>query len=174
MLPIAVVPKAYTLAFTSDLDAPVEAVWEVVGTMAGVNEELGPWLRMTAPPESANMRIEDAPVGQPLFTSWVLLGQPRVQRAKFSSSAASARPLIVEPRDARASPPSRIAWSSPRSARRSSTSPGIATSGAVLNTTVSRAIATSSVSASIWVQTVVQIERSTPLFEPRGTMSKLL
>ena len=41
--------------------------------MRGVNAELAPWLRMTAPPEAANLRIEDAPVGQPLFTSWVLL-----------------------------------------------------------------------------------------------------
>jgi hypothetical protein len=42
--------------------------------MAGVNAELAPWLRMTAPPEAANLRIEDAPIGQPLFSSWVLLG----------------------------------------------------------------------------------------------------
>jgi hypothetical protein len=68
------VPTHYALTFSSDLDAPVEAVWEVVGTMRGVNAELAPWLRMTAPPEAANLRIEDAPVGQPLFASWVLLG----------------------------------------------------------------------------------------------------
>jgi hypothetical protein len=42
--------------------------------MDGVNAELGPWLVMTAPPEATRTRIDDAPVGQPLFASWVLLG----------------------------------------------------------------------------------------------------
>ena len=51
----------------------METVWDVVSTMAGVNAELAPWLRMTAPPEATNMRIEDAPVGQALFASWVLV-----------------------------------------------------------------------------------------------------
>ena len=68
------VPKPYALTFASELDAPVASVWDVVGTMAGVNEELAPWLRMTAPLEVAGMRIDEAPVGQPLFTSWVLFG----------------------------------------------------------------------------------------------------
>jgi ligand-binding SRPBCC domain-containing protein len=64
--------RAHSLTFTSELDAPVASVWEVVGTMRGVNEELAPWLRMTAPPEASNLRIEDAPVGEPIFASWVL------------------------------------------------------------------------------------------------------
>jgi hypothetical protein len=68
------VPKTYTLTFTSELEASVEAVWGVVGTMAGVNAELAPWLTMTAPPEASNLRIEDAPVCQALFASWVLVG----------------------------------------------------------------------------------------------------
>jgi hypothetical protein len=63
----------FTLTFTSELDASVAAVWEVVGTMTGVNAELSPWLRMTAPPEASDLRIEDAPVGRPMFKSWVLL-----------------------------------------------------------------------------------------------------
>jgi hypothetical protein len=41
--------------------------------MNGVNAELGPWLSMTAPPEARDLRIEDAPIGEPLFASWVLL-----------------------------------------------------------------------------------------------------
>jgi hypothetical protein len=63
----------YALTFASELGASMASVWEVVGTMNGVNAELAPWLRMTAPPEASNMRIEDAPVGRPLFASWVLL-----------------------------------------------------------------------------------------------------
>jgi hypothetical protein len=68
------VKETYTLTFASELDASVASVWEVVGTMRGVNAELAPWLRMTAPPEASDMRIEDAPVGRPMFPSWVLLG----------------------------------------------------------------------------------------------------
>jgi hypothetical protein len=67
--------RTRSLSFTSELDASMATVWEVVGTMKGVNAELGPWLSMTAPPEASNLRIEDAPVGQPLFASWVLLGR---------------------------------------------------------------------------------------------------
>jgi hypothetical protein len=64
----------YTLTFTSELATPAARVWDVVGTMPGVNAELGPWLRMSAPGEAAGLRIEDAPTGEVLFSSWVLLG----------------------------------------------------------------------------------------------------
>lgn len=63
----------YSLAFASDLDAPRARVWSEVGTMRGVNAELGPWISMTAPPDAAAMRIDEAPTGQPLFSSWVLV-----------------------------------------------------------------------------------------------------
>src|SRR5207248_1132237 len=46
---VAAMRASYTLTFTSNLDAPVASVWEVVGTMPGVNAELAPWLRMTTP-----------------------------------------------------------------------------------------------------------------------------
>jgi ligand-binding SRPBCC domain-containing protein len=67
-------PKSYTLTFTSELNATAEAVWAVVGTWRGVNEELAPWLQMTAPQEASKSRIEDAPVGRVIFVSWVLVG----------------------------------------------------------------------------------------------------
>jgi hypothetical protein len=66
--------RTRSLTFSSELDAPIDSVWEVVGTMQGVNAELGPWLRMTAPADTANLRIEEAPIGRPMFSSWVLLG----------------------------------------------------------------------------------------------------
>ena len=65
--------RTYTLAFASELDAPAPAVWDVVGTMPGVNEELGRWLRMSAPRAAKALRIEDAPIGAIMFSSWVLL-----------------------------------------------------------------------------------------------------
>lgn len=61
-------------SFASELDAPLAAVWEVVGTMRGVNAELGPWLFMTSPAAASTLRLDDAPVGVPLFESWLLLG----------------------------------------------------------------------------------------------------
>ena len=65
------------LTFTSRLARPASEVWNVVGTMRGVNAELGPWLRMTVPAEADKLRIEDAEVGKELFASWVLfLGVP--------------------------------------------------------------------------------------------------
>jgi ligand-binding SRPBCC domain-containing protein len=64
---------ARSLRFASELSAPVDAVWAVVATMKGVNDELSPWLGMTAPREAEGMHIDDAPVDVPLFDSWVLL-----------------------------------------------------------------------------------------------------
>jgi hypothetical protein len=64
----------HRLAFASELDTSAGELWEIVGTMKGVNDELGPWLRMSAPAEAARLRIEDAPIGETLFSSWVLLG----------------------------------------------------------------------------------------------------
>src|SRR5215471_12122963 len=74
MVSIHAVQRTYTLAFASELNAPVRSVWDVVGTMMGVNDELAPWLRMTAPAGTSTLRIEDAPLGRPMFGSWVLIG----------------------------------------------------------------------------------------------------
>jgi hypothetical protein len=63
-----------TLEFRSELAASADAVWAAAGTMAGVNYELGPWLRMTFPQRGEGLRIEDAPVGENVFVSWILLG----------------------------------------------------------------------------------------------------
>lgn len=64
--------KSYAFTFASEIDVPMACLWEAVASMRGVNAELGPWLRMTAPPGAGEMRIDDAPVGRPLFGSWVL------------------------------------------------------------------------------------------------------
>lgn len=43
-------------------------------TVDGVNDELGPWLQMTVPPELGDdLDIERVPLGQPLGRSWVKL-----------------------------------------------------------------------------------------------------
>ncbi|MDX2168051.1 MAG: hypothetical protein SF182_13335 [Deltaproteobacteria bacterium] len=63
------------LSFTisSALAAPRDAVWARVATMAGVNDELAPLARMTHPREAAAQSLEQVPLGQPAFRSWVLL-----------------------------------------------------------------------------------------------------
>ena len=89
--------ESYTLTFTSELDAAMASVWEVVATMPGVNAELFPWLRMTAPPEASNMRIDDAPVGRPMFASWLLLrGIVPIDRHYFMLAAVERGQGFVE------------------------------------------------------------------------------
>ncbi len=68
------------LSFLSVLATAARDVWSVVGTMAGVNAELGPWFRMTTPDAASRLRLEDAPIGVPLFSSWVLLRGVPVDR----------------------------------------------------------------------------------------------
>ncbi len=67
-------PTAQTLTFeiASRLEAPADSVWAVVSTMAGVNDELGPWLRMTHPPAISSLDA-GLPLGQRLFRSYLLL-----------------------------------------------------------------------------------------------------
>lgn len=60
----------------SPLAAPAERVWSVAVSEAGINHELGPWLRMTMPRKlEPGMTIEDVPLGEPLGRSWILLGR---------------------------------------------------------------------------------------------------
>ena len=60
------------LVHASLLQASPEVVWARVACMSGVNAELLPWLRMTMPPGTGDMRLEEAPLGVPLFASGVL------------------------------------------------------------------------------------------------------
>jgi len=71
------------LVFESALATAVGKVWAVVGTMDGVNAELGPWFRMTTPAGLESMRIEDAPLDRELFASWVLFAGLPVDRHFF-------------------------------------------------------------------------------------------
>jgi ligand-binding SRPBCC domain-containing protein len=57
----------------SHLAAPYEDVWGRVASFEGINDELGPWLRMTAPREARNAGLSAVPLGKPWFRSWLLL-----------------------------------------------------------------------------------------------------
>ena len=62
-----------TIETASELDAPADAVWSRVRTLAGVNAELAPFVRMTAPRGMMERSLEEAPLGQPIFASYLLL-----------------------------------------------------------------------------------------------------
>lgn len=59
---------------TSDLAADRRVVLSHVATFDGVNQELRPLLTMTAPSPWREHSLFEAPVGKPLFRSWLLLG----------------------------------------------------------------------------------------------------
>jgi ligand-binding SRPBCC domain-containing protein len=65
------VRRAAQITVTSAVPAARADVWEHAATLDGVNLELGPLLRMTAP---AGARIDEAPVGRRWMRSWLLLG----------------------------------------------------------------------------------------------------
>jgi ligand-binding SRPBCC domain-containing protein len=58
---------------SSHLDAPAEAVWARASTFAGVNEEFGGLLRMTAPREVRERSLGAVRVGERVCRSWILL-----------------------------------------------------------------------------------------------------
>jgi ligand-binding SRPBCC domain-containing protein len=58
---------------TSRLSAPAEAVWARVTTIDGVNDELRPVMRMTAPAHVTALNERTIVVGERLFRSWILL-----------------------------------------------------------------------------------------------------
>jgi len=75
--------RTCNLLFKSNLKSPADLVWSQVGTMKGVNAELGPWLRMTFPYGGESMRIEDAQLNRELFASWVLFAGFPIDRHFF-------------------------------------------------------------------------------------------
>ena len=58
---------------SSRLQAPAAEVWEHVTAFDGVNEELMPLARMTAPRGVTSLRSVDVVPGRRLFRSWILL-----------------------------------------------------------------------------------------------------
>jgi ligand-binding SRPBCC domain-containing protein len=60
------------LNFSTVVAAPREEVWRRVSSMAGVNAELGPWVRMTHPADRHSLEGQQVPLGEVLFRSWLL------------------------------------------------------------------------------------------------------
>jgi hypothetical protein len=63
----------FRFAVSSVVPALPSRVWSRVTTMAGVNAELMPIVRMTYPPERSALDVGVVVLGQRLFRSWILL-----------------------------------------------------------------------------------------------------
>jgi ligand-binding SRPBCC domain-containing protein len=57
----------------SRLEAPAAAVWDRATSFEGINDELRPLLRMTAPPEVRRLDPEQVVLGERICRSWVFL-----------------------------------------------------------------------------------------------------
>ncbi len=72
----------------SELPCSPAQLWAAVGTMSGVNYELGPWIRMSTPEAFRGVHIDAwadrVEKGKPIFRSWVLLlGVVPIDRHSF-------------------------------------------------------------------------------------------
>lgn len=65
-------PRAFEVRLESDLRAPAGSVWRHASSMAGVNAELGPWIRMTHPLQATDLASVEVPLGEVAFHSWLL------------------------------------------------------------------------------------------------------
>jgi ligand-binding SRPBCC domain-containing protein len=63
-----------TVERSTALAAPADRVWAHVTTLAGVNDELRPWMRMTAPRHLRDASLAELPLNERICRSWVLLG----------------------------------------------------------------------------------------------------
>src|SRR5260221_10670916 len=63
----------YSFEYTSHMDADKDVVLAHATSFVGVNKELGPFLRMTAPEQYRSKSLFEAPVGVAIFRSIILL-----------------------------------------------------------------------------------------------------
>ena len=65
-------PRSATVTVSSRLAAAPERVWEHARTMAGVNRELAPFVRMHVPRSVRPLTLDEAPIGEVAFRSLLL------------------------------------------------------------------------------------------------------
>src|SRR5213079_1530467 len=58
---------------SSKLNAPAAEVWERVITPKGINDEMGPWMKMTIPKGIDSLSLGSVTLGEPIGRSWILL-----------------------------------------------------------------------------------------------------
>lgn len=57
----------------SEIDCPVDKVWERVTTQEGINDEMGPYMKMTMPKQFRGKSIADVTPGTRIGKSFLLL-----------------------------------------------------------------------------------------------------
>lgn len=62
-----------TVEVSSRLAAPANVVWQHATTFTGINDELGPYLRMTTPAHLSGLTAADVRLGERVCRSWLLL-----------------------------------------------------------------------------------------------------
>ncbi|WP_395838716.1 hypothetical protein [Cystobacter fuscus] len=55
------------------INAPLRSVWERVASAEGINDEMRPWLTMSAPRGVGVLDLNTVPVGVPLGRAWLRL-----------------------------------------------------------------------------------------------------
>lgn len=65
--------KPQTVDLTSVVSAPKEKVWERVITPEGINDEMRPWMSMSAPSGVDSLTIDTLELGKPLGKAWLRL-----------------------------------------------------------------------------------------------------
>ena len=58
---------------TSDVAAPIDAVWDRVISPEGINDEMRPWLTMSMPRGAEDLTIDTVELGVPLGRAWIRL-----------------------------------------------------------------------------------------------------
>ncbi|OJH33848.1 hypothetical protein [Cystobacter ferrugineus] len=58
---------------TSTINAPLWSVWERIASPEGINDEMRPWLTMSAPRGTGVLHLETIPVGVPIGRAWLRL-----------------------------------------------------------------------------------------------------
>lgn len=65
--------KEHVFKKVSEVDCPVDRVWERVTTQEGINDEMGPYLKMTMPRRFRGRSIADVTPGTRIGKSFLLL-----------------------------------------------------------------------------------------------------
>ncbi|MEJ2884952.1 SRPBCC family protein [Actinomycetospora aeridis] len=67
-------PRTWGFVRTSHVAAPPDAVWRRMVSPDGINDEMWPWLTMSAPRGAGDLTIDGLPLGVPVGRAWLRLG----------------------------------------------------------------------------------------------------
>ena len=57
----------------SDVDAPIDLVWQRVVSPEGINDEMRPWMTMSMPRGTEHLTIDSIELGMPIGRAWIRL-----------------------------------------------------------------------------------------------------